>query len=69
MDIRDVALALHCSETSVKTLVKKGFLRKPRHILTKAVWFQSDIEEYLRRLDRFEFEEDAGEDESPRKKQ
>jgi len=58
MDIRDVALALHCSETSVKALVKKGHLRKPRHILRKAVWFLADVEEYLGRLNRFEFEED-----------
>lgn len=57
MDIRDVALALHCSETSIKALVKKGHLRKPRHILTKAVWFQADVDEYLTRLNLREFEE------------
>lgn len=56
LDIRDVATALRCSETTVKGLVKRGHLRKPRHILTKAVWFQADVDEYLRRLDRGEFE-------------
>ena len=62
LDIRDVALALRCSETSVKELVKKGQLRKQRHILTKAVWFQSDIDEYLHRLDRGEFETDEADE-------
>jgi predicted DNA-binding transcriptional regulator AlpA len=56
LDIRDVALQLRSSESSVKRLVEAGQLRKPRHILTKPVWFQADVDEYLRRLDRGEFE-------------
>lgn len=59
LDIGDVAAELRSSESSIKKLVAEGKLRKPRHILTKAVWFQADVDEYLRRLDRGDFETDG----------
>ncbi len=66
MDVTDVAAALGCSESSVKKLVGEGKLRKPRHILRSAVWFEADVDEYLRRLDRGDFEEEENEPPEPK---
>lgn len=63
--IEKVAEMLDVSETTVKRLVKEGKLPKPRHIRTQARWFVRDVENYLRRLDRGEFEgEDVPDDEN-----
>ena len=55
--IEKVAEMLDVSESTVRRLVKDGRLPEPRHIRSQARWFVHDVETYLRRLDRGEFED------------
>lgn len=57
LSLKEVALALGCSERSVRRLVKDRHFPPPRHTPGgKPCWFSRDVEAYLYLLARGHFE-------------